>query len=186
MINEELKRITVASLLVAISVVLGVIFKTVVPAGLNFGFPYYAIPLVIGSLILGPLYGGMMGLISDYLGFIILPVGEYDVIFALRAIMWGVIPWFFATYKSKWYKVLLSVFVAHVFATLSSTFSNFLYQYILTNDFNTSIVIATGNLGLRVLMLPVNVIIMTALVHTINFRMVNIYETYLNLEDKKS
>lgn len=186
MINEELKRITVASLLVAISVVLGVVFKTVVPAGLNFGFPYYAIPLVIGSLILGPIYGGMMGLISDYLGFIILPVGEYDVIFALRAVMWGVIPWFFATYKSKWYQVFLSIFFAHIFATLSSTFSNFLYQYLLTNDYDASILFATGNLGLRVSMLPVNVIIMTVLVHTINYRMVNVYEAYLNLENKKS
>ena len=52
-----------------------------IPANLNFAF-HYAIPLIIGSLILGPIYGGSMGLISDYLGFILFP-GPYIMMFCL-------------------------------------------------------------------------------------------------------
>jgi len=182
MVNQDLKKITIASLLVAASVILNVLFKTIVPSGLNFGFPYYAIPLVIGSILLGPIYGGAMGFVGDYISFLIFPTGDYDIIFALRSVMWGVIPFFFSTYKSKWPKVLLGVFVAHIFATFSSTLSNFVTNYLYTNNLNTAFIYATSNLGLRALMLPVNVIIMTVIVYNINFRMSNIYETYLKLE----
>ena len=129
MVNQELRKLTIASILTAMSIILDIVFKMFIPANLNFGFPYYAIPLIIGSLILGPIYGGSMGLISDYLGFILFPGPyAYDVLFALRAVMWGVIPSFIATYKSNWPKLLLFFWTRICYYVLPN---NFISQYVI-------------------------------------------------------
>lgn len=180
MVNQELRKLTIASILTAMSIILDIVFKMFIPANLHFGFPYYAIPLVIGSLILGPIYGGSMGLISDYLGFILFPGPyAYDVLFALRAVMWGVIPSFIATYKSNWPKLLLAIFLGHVFATTSSTLANFISQYVITNDYSQSWIYAYTQLTLRIYMLPVNVVIMTVVINVLNKVLSMFYDNYL-------
>ena len=57
--NLQIQRLALASL-TAISVVIDAFFKVMLNLQ-NFGLPFYAIPIVIGGIILGPLYGGIMG-----------------------------------------------------------------------------------------------------------------------------
>ena len=130
MVKQNLRKLTLAAVLTALSIVLDILFKSIVPANQSFGFPFYAIPLVVGSIVLGPIYGGMMGFISDAVGFF---AGgsqfAYDFMFALQAISWGVIPYLIARRKSGWVRILLAVIVSHIMATSFSTLASFLSSY---------------------------------------------------------
>jgi ECF transporter S component (folate family) len=169
---KELKRITLAATLTALSIVLDITFKTIIPSGLDriFGFPYYSIPLVIGSLILGPIYGGAMGYISDLVGFYASGYPQYEPLFALSAIAWGVLPWLLTKVVSKWPKVLLAIFVSHLSASALNTLSMYISYGAET---------AFGSLGLRLAMMPVNVIIITVTTYLILQRLNPVFEDYM-------
>src|SRR5690554_6053418 len=109
MVKKELRKLTLASILTALSIVLDIAFKVLVPATQSFGFPFYAIPLVIGSIVLGPIYGGTMAFISDAVGFFAAPRGDYSMLFALQAISWGIVPFFLAKRNAKTFRVGFAV-----------------------------------------------------------------------------
>ncbi len=83
-----------ASLLTGISIILTRAFSVILPlAGLpalRFGFG--EIPLIITSILFGPLAGGLSGAVADILGVIINPQGAFFPGFTLSSILWGVIP----------------------------------------------------------------------------------------------
>ncbi|WIF88191.1 folate family ECF transporter S component [Acholeplasma laidlawii] len=174
--KQNLRKLTLAAVLTALSIVLDILFKSIVPANQSFGFPFYAIPLVVGSIVLGPIYGGMMGFISDAVGFF---AGgsqfAYDFMFALQAISWGVIPYLIARRKSGWVRILLAVIVSHIMATSFSTLASFLSSYAYSSNLNSAITYATANLPLRLLMMPVNIIIISYVTFTVNTRLEPLY-----------
>lgn len=177
MVKKELRKLTLAAILTALSIVLDILFKSIVPVNESFGFPFYAIPLVIGSIVLGPLYGGTMGFISDAIGFF---AGgsqfAYDFMFALQAISWGVIPYFLAKRKSRWPRVSIAILVSHVVATSFSTFANFMSSYIYNGgNVDGALTYAFANVPLRLLMMPVNIIIITYITYSVNTRLEPLY-----------
>ncbi len=151
--KQQLFKLTLASSFAALSIVLDIVFKSVVTIP-NFGFPYYAIPLVVGSIMLGPIYGGMMGFVSDAVGFFLgggSPQG-FNILFSFAAIAWGILPSLLTFKKKHILFLLISVVVTHLVATSFSTLADYIAigpKYAWTK------------LSLRVVWLPLNVAIIT-------------------------
>jgi ECF transporter S component (folate family) len=182
MVKQELRKITLAAVLTALSIVLDIAFKQLVPANQSFGFPFYAIPLVIGSIVLGPIYGGVMGFISDAIGFFASGSNfAYDIMFALQAISWGVIPYLIARRKSSWVRIGIAVLITHMIATSFSTLANFISSYMYNGgDVDGALAYAFMNVPLRLLMMPVNIIIISYITYTVNARLEPLYIAFFS------
>jgi ECF transporter S component (folate family) len=89
------RKITLAALLVSISIVLTRLFGIVIPLG---GYPSLSldlgsVPILLSGIVLGPLFGGIVGLSSDLVGFGINPrAGIFHFGFTINSILTGVIP----------------------------------------------------------------------------------------------
>lgn len=83
-----------AALLAAISIVLTRVFSLMVPLGglpaLRVGFG--SVPIILSGMLFGPLIGGITGVISDLLGYMMNPQGAYFPGFTLSAALFGIIP----------------------------------------------------------------------------------------------
>lgn len=167
--NRSIKFLALAGILTALSVALDVLVKQVVPL-LNFGLPYYAIPLIIGGIILGPVYGLMMGFVSDFIGFQLAPQGDYILLFALSAMAWGFFPGLLLKHKSNMIRILIVLLITHIFATLSNTGAMFIYGW---GEY------AMASLALRLWMLPVNVVLLSLVTYILNKRLAPVYESFL-------
>src|SRR5690606_16809459 len=130
MVKKELRKLTLASILTALSIVLDIAFKVLVPATQSFGFPFYAIPLVIGSIVLGPIYGGTLAFISDSVLFFAARRGYYSLIFALQAISWVVITFLLPKIISDPLSVTLAILISRLVASTLSTTADFLFHYL--------------------------------------------------------
>jgi len=58
--------------------------------GIRIGFG--GLPIILGGLLFGPLSGGLVGAISDLLGYFINPIGAYMPHFTLTSALTGIIP----------------------------------------------------------------------------------------------
>lgn len=120
-----------AGLLIAISIVLKILFEVYIPLG---GFPSLrinlnSIPIILGGLLLGPLPGFAIGVISDLLCFIIKPNGPWFFGFTLSSGLTGLIPGLLWPYLKnrklkglKWINVIFSL-GAVAFLLASNTIS---------------------------------------------------------------
>ncbi|HOR42851.1 MAG TPA: folate family ECF transporter S component [Atribacterota bacterium] len=92
--NNSTRNITIVGLLVAMSIVLSRVASVRIAIGgvegIRIGFG--KLPIFLGSFMLGPLYGGLIGAISDFLGYIIQPIGPYMPYFTIISALCGVIP----------------------------------------------------------------------------------------------
>lgn len=82
-----------SGLLIAISVVLKILFEVYIPLG---GFPSLrinlnAIPILLGGILLGPIPGFLIGVVSDLLCFVIKPGGPLFLGFTLSSGLTGLI-----------------------------------------------------------------------------------------------
>lgn len=87
------KVLVKASLLTAISIILTRFFSYMIPLGglpaLRVGFG--TIPLIIGGMMFGPIVGGVIGAVSDIVGYMINPMGgAFFPGFTLTAALYGV------------------------------------------------------------------------------------------------
>ncbi|BCR36533.1 folate family ECF transporter S component [Mariniplasma anaerobium] len=155
--SKELQKLVLASSLVAISIVIDVFFKQILSFN-NFGVPFYAIPIIYGSIILGPLYGLIMGYVSDLVGFVAFPNGAYAFIFALGAMLWGFIPGLFLYKKFDKVKLVIVVAITHILVTIANTIGLLAFLSVET---------ALASLTIRLAMIPVNVVIITLLVSSL-------------------
>lgn len=155
--SKEIKKLVLASSLVAISIVIDIFFKQVLSFN-NFGVPFYAIPIVFGSVILGPVYGLVMGYVSDLVGFVAFPNGVYAFVFALSAMVWGFVPGLFLYKRFDKTRLVFAIIVAHLLATIANTIG--LLTFLPTET-------ALASLTIRLSMIPVNVVIMTLLVSSL-------------------
>lgn len=83
-----------AALLAAISIILTRIFSIMVPLGglpaLRIGFG--SLPLIISGMMLGPVIGGVTGIVSDIVGYLMNPQGAYFPGFTLSSALFGILP----------------------------------------------------------------------------------------------
>ena len=155
--SRELQKLVLASSLVAISIVIDIFFKQILSFN-NFGVPFYAIPIIYGSIVLGPIYGLIMGYVSDLVGFVAFPNGAYAFIFALGAMLWGFLPGLFLYRKYDRTKLVFVLIFTHILVTIANTLG------LLTFLSRES---ALASLTVRLTMIPINVVIITLLVHAL-------------------
>ncbi len=114
---KKTKVITFMGMLVALNVLLTHVVPLIKTdfVRISFGF----IPLSLGSMLFGPVIGGMGGAISDLLGMIIAPKGAYFPGFTLSAFLSGAIYGLFLYRKPKnLTRITLAVLSISVFVNL--------------------------------------------------------------------
>ena len=88
------QRLSYLSFLIALSIILTRILSIRIPLGgvegIRIGFG--ALPIVFAGVVFGPLAGGVVGAISDLLGYFINPIGAYMPHFTLTSFLSGFIP----------------------------------------------------------------------------------------------
>ena len=90
----KIRNISMAVLLVAMSIALSrmtsISFAIGGVAGIRIAFG--KLPIFLGSFILGPLFGGLVGAISDFLGYRIQPIAPYMPHFTVVSALYGILP----------------------------------------------------------------------------------------------
>lgn len=87
--QNQLKALVFAACLAAISIVLGYVSIRV---GDVYKFGFSKLPVVLASVVLGPLWGAFVGAVGDIIG--ALPLG-WNPLFTIPAIFVGALPWLF-------------------------------------------------------------------------------------------
>ncbi len=80
------QKLVMTALLVAIYVVLSR-FLSIPSWDFKIGFSF--LPVVIGALVLGPIYGGLIGGLGDLVGAILFPIGAYFPGYTATAFLMG-------------------------------------------------------------------------------------------------
>lgn len=92
--NISTRNIAQISLLIAMSIVLSRLASIRIAIGgaegIRIGFG--KLPIILASFMLGPLYGGLVGAVSDFVGYIIQPIGPYLPHFTIISALCGVLP----------------------------------------------------------------------------------------------
>lgn len=88
------RNVSLVSLLVAMSIVLSRLASIRIALGgvegIRIGLG--KLPIILGSFMLGPWYGGLIGGISDLLGYLIQPIGPYMPHFTIISTLCGILP----------------------------------------------------------------------------------------------
>lgn len=176
--NKELKRLALAAVFTAISISIDVFFKYAL--GLpNFGVPFYAIPIIFGSMLLGPVYGVLMSVIGDAVGVFLSGYG-YLPLFVLAPIFWGLVPGLLMRHSQKnWARLAVMIFVTYVLATLANTYA--IYDYY-------GLASAKATLYVRVGLIPFNTILMFFIIKELQVKLKPVSDKFINpsLQSDKS
>jgi riboflavin transporter len=117
------RKITLASLLTALAIVLTRFVSIIIPLG---GYPSLSIdlgsvPIILSGIFLGPIFGGIVGFSSDIIGFFINGRGGvFHFGFTLNAILSGVIPglvFVFLKNKNLNYIKIITISILYILAT---------------------------------------------------------------------
>lgn len=168
--HKALKRLALAAVFTAISIAIDVFFKYVL--GLtNFGVPFYAIPLVFGSILLGPIYGVLMSVIGDAVGVFLSGYG-YLPLFVLAPIFWGLMPGLLMRKQhNDWARLAVTLFITYVLASVANTFS--IYYYFGQGS-------AMATLYVRIGLIPFNTIIMFFIIKELQVKLRPISDRFIN------
>lgn len=94
--NISARKISFISLLIAMSIVLTRLASIRIAIGgvegIRIGFG--KLPIILGGIMLGPLFGGMVGAIADMVGYMIQPIGPYMPHFTVISALSGILPMF--------------------------------------------------------------------------------------------
>lgn len=166
--EKLLLKVLFAVALTSISVVIDAFFKYALNIS-NFGLPFYAIPLIMGSVMLGPIYGGVIALIGDAIG-VLLTGYTYLPLYAIAALSWGIVPGIMMYKKYSVMKLGFSILGAYVIASLANTFANYYYF-----GYQTTLV----TLGIRLALLPFNSVIIFIITKDLYKRLETIFPKYI-------
>ncbi len=112
--HEGVRRLVLCALFVALGVVLsGLLSIPAMPLGvysLKIGFG--TLPVILAGVLFGPVYGGIVGGLTDFLQAVTFPKGAYVPWFTVTGILFGLVPGLFFIKKRKptFLRVLLAVF----------------------------------------------------------------------------
>ncbi|OQB14157.1 MAG: Folate transporter FolT [Firmicutes bacterium ADurb.Bin193] len=103
----NIKKLTFAAVFTALAVVMKVFLTFLFFRTTKFGFTF--VPMMVGSAMLGPLWGGVIGALSDILGWAIKPDGSYFYGFTLSAVLKG---FFYGAFLYRRPKNLINILLA--------------------------------------------------------------------------
>ncbi len=163
--------ITNIGLLIALSIILTRIASIRIAIGgiegIRIGFG--GLPIILGGIMFGPLAGGIIGGVSDMLGYIINPIGAYMPHFTLTSALTGTIPAIFLAIRQKDNLNILNLVMAIALGQIVT--SIILVPYFLNILFGISwkIIIIP-----RLVSIPINIILYSLLIRVILTRYYNI------------
>lgn len=89
-----IQKITIAAMLVVLDTFFIALSKFSILPGISYVRLNVGPMIVIfSSILLGPLYGGIVGALGDLLGMLIAPIGIYNPFMTVISILYGVLPW---------------------------------------------------------------------------------------------
>ena len=117
------RTLTALAMLIAIEVILSR-FLSINAWNIKIGFGF--VPVVIAAILYGPLAGGIVGALSDFIGALLFPIGTYFPGFTLTSFLMGMIFGLFLYKKQGWLQGLASVginqFILGLFLNIPSGF----------------------------------------------------------------
>ena len=100
------RTLTTLAMLIAIEVILSR-FLSINAWNIKIGFGF--VPVVIAAVLYGPLAGGIVGALSDFIGALLFPIGTYFPGFTLSSFLMGVVFGLFLYKKQSWLQGLAAV-----------------------------------------------------------------------------
>ena len=161
------QKMVLAASLAAISIMIDVFFKFVLNIQ-NFGLPFYAIPIIFGSIILGPSYGVMIALVGDVIG-VVTANQTFLPLFVFGPIMWGLIPGLILHKKYVIHRLAWVIPLTYLCASLSNTLALMIHF-----DVQTTISL----LVIRMSLIPFNSVIMFFLVKDMLLKLNPFFERF--------
>ena len=151
----DIRKVVWASALGALSIIIDMIFKLVVPLQ-TMGTPYYAIPIIVAGIFLGPKYSILVAFLGDLVS-TTLAGDPYFIMFSIGSTLWGVIPGLLLYKKEGFKRIIFVVLITHIIVTLMNS-------YALYYHFHKSISALLIDLPLRAGMIIPNTLIISLLV----------------------
>lgn len=118
----KLQKLVLAAILTSLAVVLKIYLKIPVHVFGEFVKNINLSPAVVmyASIVLGPVYGGIVGGVADILGTLIAPAGAFNPLFTLTNALVGIIPaLFFMKKKEGVLRQIISVVVTQLICSLA-------------------------------------------------------------------
>ncbi|MCE5192701.1 MAG: folate family ECF transporter S component [Candidatus Cryosericum sp.] len=153
---ESVSTISVAGMLVAISVVLSFV-KIVLSPVLEISFSF--LPLAAGGLLYGPVVAGVMGMLSDVLGYFVQPNGPFFPGFTLNALISGMLYGLFLYKRPVTLKRV--TIVSALITVLINLLLNSVWFSMMYGD--AFIVLLTGRIVKNLVMFPINTALLMVL-----------------------
>ena len=153
---DSVPTISVTGMLIAISVVLS-FFNLVISNVLQVSFSF--LPLAAGGMLFGPVVGGIMGVLSDVLGYFVRPNGPFFPGFTLNALISGALYGFFLYRRPVTLKRVIAVSV--LITIIVNMLLNPLWLSMMYG--NAFIVLFTGRIIKNLVMLPINTALLVSI-----------------------
>ena len=128
-VHVLVKRMSYSAILLALSVVLTRFASVPLFGWLRLGFG--SIPIVLSSLIVGPIWGCLVGAGADLLGSFLFPQGAYFFGYTIDAALQGVLPWvtMFLLKGRRKYQTGVAVTLAMLMTGMAAAFVLIFSQY---------------------------------------------------------
>lgn len=110
-----LSKLVVLGMLIAIEIILSR-FLSIAQWNMKFSFAF--IPVVIAGILYGPVAGGAVGGISDFIGALLFPIGPYFPGYTFTAVLIGVVYSLFLHKKQSMVRIVSSVVIVNVILSL--------------------------------------------------------------------
>ena len=160
------RRLVFLSFLTAMSIILTRLLSIRIPIGgvegIRIGFG--ALPIIFAGILFGPLAGGIVGGLSDLLGYMINPMGAYMPHFTLTSFLTGFIPAFFFHYvfrkRADFIYLLIAIAIGQVLTSI------ILIPYFISSLFGLSMeVLLIPRLISQAFNIPIYAILLKTLLH---------------------
>ncbi|MHC6204005.1 folate family ECF transporter S component [Breznakiellaceae bacterium SP9] len=155
----KVKKVVLAGLLLAILIVFER-FISVETQILRLSIAY--VPVILIATLLGPVWGGLIGVLADLLGMMLMPKASFFAGFTLNALLTGVVYGVFLynrpTNKSYLVRLIISVLIVHIFIHLGLTtlWLSIMYK-------RAFIVMLAGRLVANIIEIPIEIYSMFAI-----------------------
>lgn len=113
--KSNTRRLVILAMMVAANIVLSR-FLSISLWNLKIGFAF--VPVVIAAILFGPIAGGIVGAVGDYIGATLFPIGQYFPGFTVTAFLVGATYGFFLHKKQDTVRIFLAVLLTECIGSL--------------------------------------------------------------------
>jgi ECF transporter S component (folate family) len=165
--TAHIKQLVLSSMLIALSIILTRVLSIQLLPTVRYSFG--KIPIFIAGILLGPVWGGLVGALSDIIGYMLNPMGPYFFGFSLSAALAGILPPLLLRSSKrkpldyKWNNFLFAIGISDCITGLFlKSIWTYLYLLYFLNKESVKLSLL-ANIPQFIILLPLNVIIISLL-----------------------